>query len=64
MQNPLFSGYAGTVAYHPGTGIAIGVATTFRAEAFDGEGNYPNSSTTICRRIGELLVPSDPPLQG
>ena len=64
IQNPLFSGYAGTVAYHPGTHIAIGVATTFRAEAFDGEGNYPNSSTTICRRIGELLVPSDPPLQG
>jgi CubicO group peptidase (beta-lactamase class C family) len=64
MQNPLFSGYAGTVMYHSGARIAIGVATTFRADAFDGEGNYPNSSTTICRRIGELLVPADPPQQG
>ena len=63
MQTPLFLGYAGTAAYHPGARVAIGGVATFREGAFDGEGGYRNASTTICRHIGELLVPLDPPLQ-
>jgi CubicO group peptidase (beta-lactamase class C family) len=64
LQNPLFFGYAGTAAYHPGARVAVAVATTCQQEAFDDDGGYRNASTTIFRRIGELLVPSDPPLQG
>jgi CubicO group peptidase (beta-lactamase class C family) len=60
LQNPLFSGYAGTTVYHPEGGIAIGVATTFAEGAFDEKGNYQNSSTTIAARIGKLLMPDDP----
>ncbi len=60
LQNPLFSGYAGTTVYHPDGGIAIGVATTFAEGAFDEMGNYQNASTTIAARIGKLLMPADP----
>jgi CubicO group peptidase (beta-lactamase class C family) len=64
LQNPLFFGYAGTAACHPGASIAIAVATTYREEAFDDEGGYRNASTTIARRMSELLMPVDPLLQG
>lgn len=64
LQNPLFFGYAGTAAFHRDTGIALGIATTYRPEAFDETGGYRNASTTIARRITELLAPDDPLLQG
>lgn len=60
LQNPLFSGYAGTTAYHPDGNIAIGVATTFAEDAFDEQGAYDNASTTIAARIGNMLMPDDP----
>jgi CubicO group peptidase (beta-lactamase class C family) len=60
LQNPLFSGYAGTTVYHPDSDIAIGVATTFAEGAFDEKGNYQNASTTIAARIGKRLLPEDP----
>ena len=60
LQNPLFSGYAGTTVYHPDSRIAIGVATTFAEGAFDEHGAYGNGSTTIAARIGNLLLPDDP----
>ncbi|HYH12383.1 MAG TPA: serine hydrolase domain-containing protein [Thermomicrobiales bacterium] len=60
LQNPLFSGYAGTTVYHPEGRIAIGVATTFAEGAFDEQGIYQNSSTTIAARIGTLLMTEDP----
>jgi CubicO group peptidase (beta-lactamase class C family) len=64
MQNPLFGGYASTVAYHPDARIAIAAATTFTEASYDDEGNYRfgKSGTTIAHDIGELLLPDDPPL--
>jgi hypothetical protein len=65
LQNPLFSGYAATEAYLPSKKIAIAVAVTFAAGAFDDQGNYTNSSDAIFRSIGTYLAPSDaPPTKG
>lgn len=61
LQNPLFSGYAATEAYLPSKKIAIAVAVTFAAGAFDDQGNYTNSSYAIFRSIGAYMTPSDPP---
>jgi hypothetical protein len=60
VQNPLFGGYAGVVAYHPEADVAIAVANTFADAAFDAEGNYSNASVEICARISAALVPGDP----
>ena len=64
LQNPLFGGYASTAAYHPGGRIAVAVVTTFDEASFDADGNYRfgKSGQTILRRIGEVLMPEDPPL--
>jgi CubicO group peptidase (beta-lactamase class C family) len=65
LQNPLFGGYAATEAYLPSKKIAIAVAVTFAAGAFDDQGNYTNSSDAIFRSIGAYLAPSDaPPTKG
>jgi CubicO group peptidase (beta-lactamase class C family) len=60
LQNPLFSGYAGTAVYHPERRVSIAVATTFGEGAFDETGQYANASTTIALRLGSLLVPDEP----
>ncbi len=60
-QNPLFGGYAAAFGYHPGRRIAIAVAVTYRAEAFDADGNYTNEADRLFRRIGALLAPDDAP---
>ena len=64
LQNPLFGGYASTAAYHPEGKVAIAVATTFREESFTNDGSYRfgKSGQVIFTRIGELLMPGDPPL--
>ncbi len=64
LQNPLFGGYASTAAYHPGSGVAVAVATTFTERAFDDDGGYlfGKSGQTILHDIGMLLTPDDPPL--
>jgi len=61
LQNPLLDGYSATEAYLPSKKIAIAVAVTFAPEAFDSQGNYPNSSDTLFRLIGTYLAPDDPP---
>lgn len=63
VQNPLFSGYAALMAYLPAQKIAIAVAVTYLPEAFDENGDYPNSAATIFRRIAVELAPdAAPPL--
>jgi CubicO group peptidase (beta-lactamase class C family) len=64
LQNPLFGGYASAAAYHPGARIAIAVATTFTEAGYDDTGGYRfgKSGQAIVTRIGELLLPDDPPL--
>jgi CubicO group peptidase (beta-lactamase class C family) len=61
LQNPLFGGYAAIEAYLPAKKIAIAVAVTFSPEAFDGEGNYPNTSDVIFRKIATELAPDHAP---
>jgi len=61
LQNPLFSGQAGVMAYLPSKKIAIAVAVTFDEAAFDKTGGYNNAADTIFREIGALLAPDEPP---
>jgi CubicO group peptidase (beta-lactamase class C family) len=61
LQNPLFSGEAGASAYLASQKIAIGVAVTYRPEAFDAQGNYSNQADVLFRKIGALMAPDDAP---
>lgn len=61
LQNPMFSGYSAVEAYLPEKKIAIAVAATFAAEAFDDQGNYPNAAEVLFRRIGAELAPDRAP---
>jgi CubicO group peptidase (beta-lactamase class C family) len=61
LQNPLLGGYAATMANLPGKDISIAVATTFKQEAFNADGSYPNASDGIFRQIGAVMAPKQPP---
>lgn len=61
IQNPLFAGEAGVMAYLPAKKIAIAVAVTYQPEAFDDQGNYRNGADTLFRRIAAELAPDDAP---
>jgi hypothetical protein len=61
LQNPLFAGYGGVMAYLPAQKIAIAVATTFGEGAFDDQGNYRYAShAQIFAAIGTHLAPDHP----
>ena len=61
LQNPLFAGEAGVMAYLPGKKVSIAVAVTYQPEAFDDQGNYSNEGDTLFRRIAKELAPDDAP---
>jgi CubicO group peptidase (beta-lactamase class C family) len=61
LQNPLFSGEAGVMAYLPSKKIAIAIAVTYLPEAFDEQGNYVNAADKLFRRVGAELAPDDAP---
>lgn len=61
LQNPLFAGEAGVMAYLPSKKIGVAVAVTYRPEAFDDQGNYRNEADTLFRRIAKELAPDDAP---
>ncbi len=61
LQNPLFSGQAGVMAYLPSRKIAIAVAVTFDEGAFDPSGAYCNAADDIFREIGAHLAPEEAP---
>jgi CubicO group peptidase (beta-lactamase class C family) len=61
MQNPLFAGEAGVMAYLPAKKIAIAVAVTYQPEAFDDQGDYRNAADTLFRRVAAKLAPDDAP---
>lgn len=66
LQNPLFGGYAGVMAYLPPERIAISVAVTYLPGAFDETGGYTggNQADALFRQIGALMAPDDaPPLR-
>jgi CubicO group peptidase (beta-lactamase class C family) len=62
LQNPLFAGCGGVMAYLPSRKIAIALATTFGEAAFDDEGGYKHSShVELFSAIGAYLAPDDSP---
>jgi CubicO group peptidase (beta-lactamase class C family) len=61
MQNPMLAGYAAVEAYLPSQRIAIAVAVTYAAEAFDDQGNYSNQADILFRKIGAEVAPNDAP---
>jgi CubicO group peptidase (beta-lactamase class C family) len=61
MQNPLFAGEAGVMAYLPSKKISMAIAVTYQPEAFDDQGNYRNEADTLFRRIAKELAPDDAP---
>ena len=61
LQNPLFAGYAAVEGYLPSQKIAIAVANTYEAAAFDDQGDYNNESDILFRRIATEMAPNDAP---
>jgi CubicO group peptidase (beta-lactamase class C family) len=61
LQNPLFAGEAGVMAYLPAKRISMGMVVTYQPEAFDDQGNYRNEADTLFRRIAKELAPDDAP---
>jgi CubicO group peptidase (beta-lactamase class C family) len=61
VQNPLFFGYGGVMAYLPSRKIAVAVVTTYGEQAFDDEGSYQNASLPIFGAIAAYLAPNEPP---
>jgi CubicO group peptidase (beta-lactamase class C family) len=61
VQNPLFFGWGGVMAYSPARKIAVAVVTTYDEQSFDDKGNYKNASQPIFGEIASYLAPNDPP---
>lgn len=61
LQNPLFAGEAGVMAYLPSKKISLAIAVTYLPEAFDEQGNYRNEADTLFRRIATELAPDNAP---
>ena len=61
LQNPLFAGEAGVMAYLPAKRISIAVTVTYQPDAFDEQGNYRNEADTQFSRIAKELAPDDAP---
>ena len=60
LQNPLFGGYSAVTAYLPSERIAIAIAVTYKAAAFENNGPI-NQAQMLFRKIGALLAPEDAP---
>lgn len=61
VQNPLFAGEAGVMAYLPAKKISMAMVVTYRPEAFDEQGEYQNEADTLFTRIARELAPGDAP---
>jgi CubicO group peptidase (beta-lactamase class C family) len=63
IQNPLFFGTSGVMAYLPSKRIAVAIANTYGEQSFDEQGNYKygNASGKIFAAIAAYLAPDDPP---
>jgi CubicO group peptidase (beta-lactamase class C family) len=62
LQNPLFAGYAAIESYLAAQRVSIAIAVTFKASAYDAEGNPTSYWQTLYAEIGRLLAPKDPPI--
>ncbi|WP_369045436.1 serine hydrolase domain-containing protein [Sinomonas sp. P10A9] len=61
LQNPMFAGYSAVEASLPSQKIAVAVAATYSADAFDSSGNTPNRAQDLFRLIGAAAAPDDAP---
>ncbi|MBL0705557.1 serine hydrolase domain-containing protein [Sinomonas cellulolyticus] len=61
LQNPMFAGFSAVEASLPSKKIAIAVAATYKAEAFDAKGETPNRAQDLFRLIGAAAAPDDAP---
>jgi CubicO group peptidase (beta-lactamase class C family) len=62
LQNPLFAGYAAIESYLPGQRISIAIAVTFKASAYDAQGNPTSYWTTLYTKLGKLLARRNAPV--
>ena len=62
MQNPLFAGESGAIAYLPSQQVAIAVVVTYDPAAFTGPSSPKNSADFLWRNIAAKLVPADAPM--
>lgn len=60
-QTKLFAGSGVSSAYLPSARLAISVATTYAAEAFDAEGDFKNASGALVKHLAELMAPGQAP---
>jgi hypothetical protein len=61
LQNPLFAGEAGVMAYLPAKKISIAIVVTYQPDAFDDQGNYRNEADILLSQIARELAPDDSP---
>lgn len=61
IQNPMFNGYAGIMAYLPSQQISIAIATTLKSDGFDAEGNSQNTAQALWSEIGKIMAPDQAP---
>lgn len=61
LQNPAFSGYSAVEAYLPAKEIAVSVAVTYEAGAYDEAGEVPNQAVNLFRAIGAVVAPDHSP---
>ncbi|MGO9820345.1 MAG: serine hydrolase domain-containing protein [Solirubrobacteraceae bacterium] len=62
LQNPLFGGYGAIESYLPSQRVSIAMAVTFKASAFDAEGNPTSYWQTLYAKIGQVLAPHNAPI--
>lgn len=63
MQNPMFAGEAGVMAFLPSKRIAIAIAVTYDEAAFDDPDGPRNEADLLFREIGAMLAPGAAPPQ-
>ena len=62
MQDPLFSGESGAIAYLPSRQVAIAVAVTYEPAAYTSPASPKNSADFLWRKIAATLAPTDAPM--
>jgi len=62
VQDPLFSGESGAIAYLPSRQVAIAVAVTYEPAAYTSPASPKNSADFLWRKIAATLAPADAPM--
>ncbi len=62
LQNPLFAGCGAIESYLPSQRISVAIAVTFKASAYDSQGNPSPYWQTLYSKIGAILAPHNPPV--